>query len=210
MARSLRQHFSNFVLTEPVTGPSVVVDFEDSLAGQALAAPSGCRKIRLDAVTIRLTLLGPDFPGNGLRRIGPGWLPVRHFSLLGHRVGAMSKLDATEEDTKQWAKDWQRDPEMMGLVRKCGKLADFWLDTFREFDALVAWAQRIGEENGGRVVEKHFDTIRVEFDEYPERLGRLERDYPGLIILRQAMEGQRAEMEIDLGWGTVFRSREPG
>jgi len=113
----------------------------------------------------------------------------------------MSEPDTNDDDTKQWVKDWQRDPEMMALVRECGELADWWLRTFEEFDAIVAWAQQIAAENGGTVVEKHFDTIRIEFPEYPDQLNPLQREYPGLVILRETMGGQRAEMEIDLGWG---------
>ena len=117
----------------------------------------------------------------------------------------MSNLDTTGEGKKQWVKDWERDPVMMELVRECGELADCWLQRFRQFDALVAWAERIAKENGGEVVEKHFDTIRLEFEEHPEELRELGRAYPGLIILRQAMADQPAEMEIDLGWWTELR-----
>ena len=106
-----------------------------------------------------------------------------------------------DPEDKFWESEWKKDPELMARVGECHELADATLQQFQDFDGIVEWAERIAEENRGKIVEKHFDTIRIEFEQYPDHLVALAREHPGDIILRQATEEQPAEMEIDIGWG---------
>ena len=106
-----------------------------------------------------------------------------------------------EPKEKFWESEWKKDPELMALVNECNDLADETLRTFQEFDAIVAWAQRIADENSGTIVEKHFDCIRIEFEHYPKHLQEIAREHRDLIVLRDATGDQPAEMAIELGWG---------